>query len=68
MYNCRICDQSFQSAVGLWKHENSKHKESKKIICKDCGKQFSQKVHLEVHVNSVHLGLKHSCDKCDKEF
>ena len=68
MYNCSICNQSFQTAGGLWLHENSRHKESKKFTCKDCGNQFSRKGHLETHVNNIHFGIKHTCDKCDKEF
>ena len=34
MYNCSICDLSYQSAGGLWTHENTKHKESKKLCAK----------------------------------
>ena len=68
MYDCSICDLSFQSSGGLWIHKNIKHKEAEKFTCKDCGKQFSQKSQLKVHINNIHLGTKHKCDQCDKEF
>ena len=68
MYNCSICDLSFQSRNGLYYHQNAKHKETEKFCCKDCGKQFTYKGNLKDHVNSIHLGIKHRCDQCDKEF
>ena len=68
MYNDNICDLSYQSTTALCHHENTKHKETEKFCCKDCGKQFTYKGNLKDHVNSIHLGIKHRCDQCDKEF
>ena len=41
----------------------------KKFRCKICGKGFSQKVHLNVHIVTVHEKVKKSkCDICYKGF
>ena len=38
--------------------------------CHICGKQFSRKEYLEIHVNNVHKGLKEEfiCKFCDKTY
>ena len=36
----------------------------KKLVCDQCPKSFSNKSHLRAHVNSVHLGIVHSCSTC----
>ena len=53
-----------------------KKKKKKKQIhtrpppCDSCGKQFSRKEYLEIHMNNVHKGLKEEilCKFCDKIY
>ena len=39
-----------------------------KYLCRQCGKQFSQKRPLAEHKSEVHEGVKYLCGKCDQQF
>jgi len=39
------------------------------VLCKLCGKSFTQTSHLNVHMKNSHEGLKpHMCSVCGKQF
>ena len=41
----------------------------KDYICDTCGKSFSDRQYLKLHVKTVHEGVKdHKCDTCGKSF
>ena len=39
-----------------------------KNLCRQCGKQFSQKGKLAEHQRAVHEGVKYPCGQCDLQF
>ena len=65
--SCIHCIHSFETQLGLKRHENA-HKGVFKYICDLCGKGFNYKTNFD-NRQSVHSGLKpHSCDKCGRCF
>ena len=36
--------------------------------CPECHKTFARKSTMELHMESVHLEVKHKCSICDKDF
>ena len=36
--------------------------------CPECHKTFARKSTMELHIESVHLEVKHKCSICDKDF
>ncbi|MCJ1394845.1 hypothetical protein MMC18_007725 [Xylographa bjoerkii] len=56
---CLQCDKVFRGKLvwlqsNLQRHMREKHSEAKKFICPGCGKSFSRKHNLKVHVEAVH--------------
>ena len=39
-----------------------------KYLCRQCGKQFSQKSDLGKHKRGVHDGAKYPCGLCGQQF
>ena len=39
-----------------------------KYLCRQCGKQFSQKGHLARHKRALHEGVKYPCGQCGLQF
>ena len=65
-FKCEFCDNYFESANGLFKHQRShlymKHR------CIDCNKFFQFPYQLKAH-RTQHTGTgKHQCGLCDKMF
>jgi len=42
-----------------------KMKADRIFYCDNCEKQFTQKRHLNRHIQSIHEGIKYDCDLCD---
>ena len=66
LFKCEFCDNYFESANGLFKHQRShlymKH------TCPDCKKFFQFPYQLKAH-QSQHTGMgKHQCGLCEKSF
>ena len=38
------------------------------FFCDECGKSYTLKSNLTVHINSVHKGVKHQCGFCETCF
>ena len=38
------------------------------FLCPCCQKEFTQKVNLRTHIESVHEKKRHKCDQCEKDF
>ena len=39
-----------------------------KFPCDQCDFQSAERRHVQRHINTVHLGIKHACDECSKEY
>lgn len=71
-FSCCSCDMSFRDKSNLLKHHNKKHSNSNhdKLVCKLCGKSFTQLRNLQEHEN-IHTNYKpYKCehDGCNKSF
>ena len=67
-FSCQICNKTFSSKNGLYKHHKTKHDESNPNKCKICLKVFPTNHHLDMH-RRVHTGEKtHVCSTCGKGF
>ena len=61
--NCSICGGWFKN---LSVHITQVHKNSNKYPCERCGKRFSKKCDLKLHVERVHLQKRYKCPECGK--
>ena len=66
MFSCDDCNVHYKTQKGLESH-NEKHL-GITYDCQECGKKFSQKSHLIVHLKSVHSAIPQLCKFCDKIF
>ncbi|XP_053191109.1 zinc finger protein 721 [Scomber japonicus] len=53
MHQCPICPKSFPALSKLQRHHVI-HTGQKPFVCKDCGKAFTQSVHLKTHMEKIH--------------
>lgn len=68
--NCLFCELSFQSQEDLLEHTEDVHAEQslpnkpqKKLVCTQdgCGKTFTKKYNLDVHIRTIHNGERFTC-------
>ena len=72
---CEKCGKKL-SFYKLNRHMKNIHKIAKKhkaknpkdFICKVCENTFSTKFNLKQHIQSTHIGEKHTCKHCSKSF
>ena len=64
---CEICNQSFKLQRTYLQHKRSQHQEQSKVICFECGKQFSMST-MRLHKSSAHRGVTFKCEQCDTTF
>ena len=64
-YICQICKKTVED---LTLHNKNVHEGQNAHKCEMCGKIFRSKANLEVHVNSLHNGIKYKCQLCDMPF
>ncbi|KXJ83924.1 hypothetical protein RP20_CCG026951 [Aedes albopictus] len=78
-HKCNFCPIRFKSTIQLKAHENRLHgtshdvnylpEQPSRIECETCGKVFSYKHKLKMHIRMVHMGSKQpSCNICHKTF
>ena len=53
---CRYCGRSFMAKYDLERHERV-HSGERPFACSSCGKRFSRKDHLRLHLSRVHGDL-----------
>lgn len=66
-FKCDQCDKTFTLKLYLQKHIKHIHIKNKNQVCKDCGKAFVRKSHLDVHMR-LHSGQFEYCQFCNKGF
>ena len=65
---CSFCNKGFADKGGLTKHEY-RHKGIRPFVCMECGKAFTVKYSLQLHVRNVHEHKRpHACPICGKTF
>lgn len=68
LYSCTMCDKQFARYFLLGQHMQQ-HRGGKPYRCEQCARQFSSRVHLEVHKKRRHDGVKpYSCNICGRLF
>ena len=71
-YECEACGKAFASKIKHGSHVRRAHLHTAskvQIMCTICLKTFTQKGHLEIHVQTIHEKIKKfSCLKCDRKF
>lgn len=66
--------RKYHTPYSLDKHRSEYHgEECHSIICEHCSEVFKGGVNqakrsLRAHIDKVHLGIKHECDECEKQF
>ena len=67
--SCLKCNRVFETVDELTKHEKGCHvKYSYECIDAKCTQTFSQKLLMNQHYRSTHLGIPFECKYCDKTF
>ena len=62
-FECELCEFRTHSRYNLNKHINKVH--NKRRLCTECDKSFADKRTLEVHRETIHLGIKKfKCEQC----
>ena len=62
---CKLCD-FLGSKVAIRYHNNLVHKEQFK--CEHCDYKASRSNYLREHIESVHMGIRHDCNICGKNY
>jgi KRAB domain-containing zinc finger protein len=69
-YVCQVCSKPFSDGSTCRKHEHS-HTDDRPFKCRypNCDKEYKQRLGLNSHINSVHIGKReHLCEKCGTGF
>ena len=62
------CERSYIEQYALNEHRRLKH-EGVKLVCDQCGKEFTSRAGLHDHKNTYHTkNLPYKCAQCDKQF
>uniref|UniRef100_A0A1I8PUI2 Protein krueppel n=1 Tax=Stomoxys calcitrans TaxID=35570 RepID=A0A1I8PUI2_STOCA len=76
LHECTQCEEIFDDATTLRKHEAAKHHikqvtpkiyKDTKHICKECGNQFGGHAQLSAH-KRLHKERPFKCDQCEKSY
>ncbi|XP_059483304.1 zinc finger protein 236-like [Neocloeon triangulifer] len=68
-YMCTRCSCRFKKLSHLKSHEES-HDGIKKFLCDDCGKAFTSKPALKLHIVAIHTkdGKTYDCNECNLKY
>lgn len=61
-FACNQCCKVYAHPNNLWRHK--KEHDGVRYICGQCGRQFGQKSHLNIHVEGVHEKKRFQCEDC----
>ena len=67
-YRCKECDYSSDKSSGVKRHVMAMHKPSQQAPCYICGKGFTEKSRLQIHIEVEHEGKRYVCDICGKDY
>ena len=65
---CKECNKSFVTNWHLRRHITEQHSTGQRFDCTQCSSSFKHERLLRNHLNTVHAGIKHKCQLCDKEY
>lgn len=69
---CTICEKSYLSYSGVYKHNLSQcQSDCKPFFCNDCNFNTYNQSFLIAHMQKVHADFcdnEYTCDKCEKKF
>ena len=54
LYSCLLCNQTSKQSSIISNHLEAKHLQMMQYQCDYCGKEFSTRVHRNVHVHRIH--------------
>uniref|UniRef100_A0A1B0G6T1 Uncharacterized protein n=1 Tax=Glossina morsitans morsitans TaxID=37546 RepID=A0A1B0G6T1_GLOMM len=67
-YECNYCRKSFPNYSRMTIHQRSHDVDRPKFSCEFCGRMYSTKQALEVHIRAIHIKSGFSCTICGKIF
>ena len=67
-YKCHICTATYAQSSGLYRHLQSHKTDVIPYTCAQCGKEFSRRDHLRVHMVTHTKEKPFQCDICLEEF
>ena len=54
LYHCLLCNQTSKQSTIISNHLEARHLQMMQYQCEYCGKEFSTRVHRNVHIHRVH--------------
>ncbi|KAL9896963.1 uncharacterized protein ACN2A1_007153 isoform 3-T3 [Glossina fuscipes fuscipes] len=67
-YECYYCRKSFPNYSRMTVHQRSHEADRPKFSCEFCGRMYSTKQALEVHIRAIHIKSGFPCTICGKIF
>ena len=67
-HTCDKCEFVGKSKSSIIYHVQMSHSNLKKFVCQTCDMSYPNRVSLLCHINSVHKGVRHTCDICNTSF
>ncbi|XP_033208696.1 zinc finger protein 761-like [Belonocnema kinseyi] len=74
-YKCGKCAHSYVSKANLYRHTRFECNVEPQFSCEFCGRRFTQKTSLKVHLDRLHQikmtetsVIKYQCDQCSRSY
>ena len=74
-HQCPACIKTFSTRGNLGTHFATFHSTTSvdpsntgRFKCTECDRAFSHRCRLTTHIRAAHLGLRHQCPACPKDF
>lgn len=65
---CELCEKTFVTRTTLRLHQAVAHGRGSVLSCEECPTKFVSAAKLREHVRARHLGVKHRCEHCGRDF
>ncbi|KAG9393127.1 Zinc-finger double domain [Carpediemonas membranifera] len=63
-FQCPLCTASFARDAALQLHLIKHRRAAQGFVCKECGKQYTTKANLRIHVKAAHENVRYQCPLC----